>query len=986
MQGMSVYPIAGYLAMAIEAARRRSEKYGTVAANSQFEFREVSVGAALVLTDDVDAETTITLKPYTEGTRGTSDAWDEFRICSWNTKRSWTEHCTGLVRTRTNYKNKKQNSVVNSVEFEEKVFRKKITEVKGAATYKIDTEHLYKVLAEVGAGYGTPFQGLENCFSDPHHSRADLYVRDTKSVMPKNFEAPLTIHPTFLDALLHLVWPILGKGRMELDTLYMPTMIKNLVINGNIPSTPGDHFRAWCIGGSDLVKPEPTKFDLWVTPTNSSEVLINMEGLTMTPINDAGGADDGTRDLCYKLEWKSLAEIESAAAEEAAEAKESNGHANGHTNGHANGHTNGYTNGVNGHHDESKDELLIAQFGKSEVAAERLNEAISKEAIRWSTSISSLSDIDANQKREHVIILHTAAKTLRDLTESDFANIQKTLLNSTNVIWVYRNDTPDSQMIVGLTRSLRSETLAKVATLGLSAEDLKKPAGPVLAAMKALWPADPSAEPCKDFEFKTENGELFVPRVTNDVALNSFVKNETSADATLSSQPFVQPGRRFHLEIGSYGALDTLYFADDEVEPLADDEIEIEVKATGLNFKDIVVTMGQLAQPYIGIECSGIVSSIGKKVTNLKVGERVMALPLGGYSTFARCKGTSATPIPENVSLEVAATVPVVFCTAYYALYELGRLKNGTGEKVLIHAAAGGVGQAAIMLAQMADADIYVTVGSAEKKEFLITQYGIREDHIFYSRDASFGRSLREVTGGVDIVLNSLAGDLLRETWECLAPFGRFIEIGKADITKNTRLDMLPFEYNVSFHSVDLTKIAAYRPWLMKQLLDNVSSLMAHGFIHSIFPLSSYPISEIETAFRALQTGKSMGKIVVIPQEGDHVNAVVAKTGSNILKADATYILIGGTGGLGRSMAKWMSQKGARNIVLVSRSAAVNANVQALMDELAPSGTNITVKACDVSTRKSVDAMLKDMTDMPPIRGVVHGAMVLRVSQAATFS
>jgi NAD(P)-dependent dehydrogenase (short-subunit alcohol dehydrogenase family) len=121
-----------------------------------------------------------------------------------------------------------------------------------------------------------------------------------------------------------------------------------------------------------------------------------------------------------------------------------------------------------------------------------------------------------------------------------------------------------------------------------------------------------------------------------------------------------------------------------------------------------------------------------------------------------------------------------------------------------------------------------------------------------------------------------------------------------------------------------------------------------------------------------------MGKIVVIPQEGDKVNAVVAKTGPGILKADATYILIGGTGGLGRSMAKWMSQKGARNIVLVSRSAAVNANVQALMDELAPSGTNIVVKACDVSTRKSVDAMLKNMSDMPPIRGVVHGAMVLR--------
>jgi NADPH:quinone reductase-like Zn-dependent oxidoreductase len=340
---------------------------------------------------------------------------------------------------------------------------------------------------------------------------------------------------------------------------------------------------------------------------------------------------------------------------------------------------------------------------------------------------------------------------------------------------------------------------------------------------------------------------------------------------TISSQPFQQPGRRFKLQIGNLGALDTLYFADDVVERLADDDIEIEVKATGLNFKDIVVTMGQLAQPYIGIECSGIVSSVGRKVQHLKVGQRVMALPLGGYSTYARCKATSAAPIPENMSFEVGATVPVVFCTAYYALFDLGHLQEG--ERILIHAGAGGVGQAAIMLAQIIGAEIFVTVGSVEKKQFLMTQYGIPEDHILYSRDTSFGRGIRRATNneGVDVVINSLAGDLLRETWECLAPFGRFVEIGKADITKNTRLDMLPFEYNVSFASVDLTKVALHRPKLMKRLLENVTELMAKESVRPILPLTTYRISELETAFRTLQTGKAMGKIVIVPHQDDYV-------------------------------------------------------------------------------------------------------------------
>ncbi len=159
--------------------------------------------------------------------------------------------------------------------------------------------------------------------------------------------------------------------------------------------------------------------------------------------------------------------------------------------------------------------------------------------------------------------------------------------------------------------------------------------------------------------------------------------------------------------------LDAVYFTDDVFEPLADDDIEIELKATSLNFKDIVITMGQLAQPYIGIECNGIVSFVGKNFQYLEVGQRVMAPPLSAYSTYARCKATSATPIPDNMSFEVGATVPVVFCTAYYALFDLDHLQEGG--RILIHAGAGGVGQVAIMLTQMTVAEIFMTVGSAEK-------------------------------------------------------------------------------------------------------------------------------------------------------------------------------------------------------------------------------------------------------------------------------
>ncbi|CAG7924264.1 unnamed protein product [Penicillium olsonii] len=977
MQGMAVYPLAGYLVMAIEAARRRAEQLDLQI--SQFELREVIVGAALVLTDDTDAETTITLRPYTEGTRGSSDVWDEFRVCSWTTKRGWTEHCTGQIRVRSDPK-QQAASIASPFETQLNYTKAQIAKIQAAATNRTEVQHMYQVLSDLGAGYGPIFQPLENCYASPHHSLSDLYVRDTASVMPKNFEPSLTVHPSFLDGLLHLVWPILGQGlgRMDLDTLYMPTMIKRVTVNINVPTKAGEFAKAYCNGSPSLPSPEPTKFDLFATQEGSAEPLIYMEGLIMTPLRDADPRRGDVRKICYKLDWHSLDKVTSPSEADDQEPSEpaqvngtsqTNGDAAAHDKAESNGHEHASVEAT-----KSKRDIIISHFGEPDGIADRLSQALSK-TTSWQPSVNSFSETDFNHK--HLLLLQTGDSSLRNITEDVFDSLKKALLNAQTVLWVYRTDSPDGQMSVGLARTLRSETLAKIATVGIAAEDLGAPEKPIQAAIDALWPSD-GAEPSKDFEFKAKGPELSVQRLVEDRAANSFVHNETN-EVVISTQPFVQPGRRFKLEIGHLGALDSLYFVHDSPPPLGENQIELEVKATGLNFKDIVVTMGQLAQPYIGIECSGIVSSVGSNVTDVKVGQRVMAFPEGSFSTYARCAATSATEIPADMTFEVAATVPVVFSTAYYSLFDLGQLQPG--ERVLIHAGAGGVGQAAIMVAQMIGADIFVTVGSVEKKQFLMTQYGIPEDRIFYSRDASFARGIRRATGeaGVDVVVNSLAGDLLRETWETLAPFGRFIEIGKADITKNTRLDMQPFEYNVTFSSVDMTKVAKFKPQLMKRLLADVSRLLTDGHVHPILPISVYPISDIEKAFRTLQTGKSKGKIVVVPREGDQVQAVAPKTSATLLRSDASYILIGGTGGLGRSMAKWMALKGAKNIVLVSRRAAINDKVQALIDNLAPLGVKIIVKACDVSSQQSVENLInQEMRDLPPVRGVVQGAMVLR--------
>jgi NADPH:quinone reductase-like Zn-dependent oxidoreductase len=310
-------------------------------------------------------------------------------------------------------------------------------------------------------------------------------------------------------------------------------------------------------------------------------------------------------------------------------------------------------------------------------------------------------------------------------------------------------------------------------------------------------------------------------------------------------------------------------------EPLPEDFVEVAPKAFGLNFRDVMIAMGQLNETIMGYECAGVITRVGSKVTHLKVGDRVAAMMRGNYANYIRLLGISVSKIPDDMPWEQATSMPMVFCTAYFSLYDTARLQKG--ETILIHAAAGGVGQAAIMLAQLVGAEIYATVGSKEKAQLLMDTYGIPEDHIFTSRNASFATDVMAATNGkgVDVALNSLSGQLLDATWKCMAMFGRLVEIGKRDIEINTRLNMSGFQGNVSFSAIDLTYMGRFRPAHLTSILEKCMQLASEGKIHAVQPVTVYPISDIERAFRFMQAGKHSGKVVIKPNEGDIVKVCV---------------------------------------------------------------------------------------------------------------
>ncbi|KAJ5247158.1 hypothetical protein N7468_002141 [Penicillium chermesinum] len=576
---------------------------------------------------------------------------------------------------------------------------------------------------------------------------------------------------------------------------------------------------------------------------------------------------------------------------------------------------------------------------------------------------------------------------LSHLTDEKFKAFQNLVRGARGLLWVVRHTKSDekslgSNMAIGLARTVRSETGLQFATLDLgeretvpdseAVEHMINVFGGVFCHKSQLMQGD--------MEFVVRNGLVGVPRLLDNPELNLSVQLETP-DAPPQLQSFKQKDRPLRLTAGPGLVLDELYFTDDASrnDPLPEDHIEIKVCCTGLNFRDVLMAMGQLRGNKLGQECAGVVSKVGAAVSDFSVGDRVTAMSPGCLSTYTRCHSSCAWVIPYDMPFHVAASIPAVFCTAYYSLVELGNLKRD--ESVLIHAAAGGVGQAAIIVSQSIGAHIFATVGSLEKKRFLMENYGLKDEQIFFSRDTSFAKGVRSATGGegVDVALNSLSGDALQATFECVAPFGRFIELGKRDITQNSRLEMAHFNNNVSFASVDLGIVREKRPKLTRRLMREAFHIFVNAKAHSRWPITSLPISEVEKGFRALQSGQVIGKMVVEMTDTAQVKVHPARKEEKLLHGDGTYVVVGGTSGIGLDIASWMPSKGAKHIVLVSRSGASTEVAQKTIQGLLDEGINVQVCRCDVSSEQSVeDSLASLLSQMPPVRGVVYGAMVLR--------
>lgn len=540
---------------------------------------------------------------------------------------------------------------------------------------------------------------------------------------------------------------------------------------------------------------------------------------------------------------------------------------------------------------------------------------------------------------------------------------------------------PEQAILLGLIRTAKSENdQLKVTTLDFDGNSTSTTIARTIARILNSPQLD-------EDELAERDDCIYLPKIEADDLRNRKLRNGPNQEPSLET---FGSGGPLALTIGKVGLLDTLHFEQDEEIAggvPADDEIEIEVKASPVNVRDVAVATGVTDGGKLGDECAGVVLRVGDAVENFSPGDRVIAWRpgQGAHRTIIRNPASLSYKLTGGMPFSDAAAVPVAVTTAHYALSHVARLQ--AGETVLIHCAAGSVGQIAVQIAARAGANVLVTVGTPEKREYLKREYGIRDDKIFSSRDETFVRDVMQATGGkgVDVVLNSLSGTLLHASWACVKAFGRFIEIGRRNTQEGALISMQSLSKNVLFASVDLVTMFESNKSLAERVFQEACQLVHNGEIRPLPSIIEFSYADLLKGFQLAKKGDHIGKVVLVPGKDDIIPIAPTRFKSTALfEAQKTYLLVGGLGGVGRTLSQWMIRKGAKHLAFFSRSGDDQPEARATVVWLQKRGICVSVYRGDVTNLRDVQECITKIG--PSLGGIIHAAMVIQDSALDTMT
>ncbi|AEO60438.1 polyketide synthase [Thermothelomyces thermophilus ATCC 42464] len=964
VQSRMVFPVSGFISMVVEAAAQTACLNETDAA--MFEIKSLRISEHLYLADGQEFELLLNFRPLDTGDR-TGHA---FRISSYEANRNWLEHCTGIVTVKLNSssapasvgaENGRALSRAGTKSFS--TFQNGSTDSGSAQPRASDKGSdigngllkpsqknssqmdMYKRLESRSLSFPASFKSLVGTIMRKSRVRAHCVVRNTRSHMPLEHETPYTIHPAVLDAMLQipLLYPDAKSEVKTSDAACLPSSIRHMIIRSHWTHKSGDSFEV-----SAAPEPKTASFMVELFSAAGAAAAVSMSGLKFKPLECKPQEPPSPRQLCYKTTWEPLnktTEIDEVARRHIAGA--------------------------------DKAIVIVTERGRdTEDPLVTLLIRKLKECTTVPVVACSLGAID-DWNNYFIVLCELRTPILYPIDQARFDQVIALLTEAPGLMWVTRGATrfptsPSASLALGLTRTARSERNAVASTLDLTAFSRLHITRQAELIRNAFGVSVLSGGEAAEMEFAEEAGELIVPRIVPDAELNLDVHRSLGQSAPYH-QAIHQPERQFRLsrQIDASSG-DELYFEDAADVPLEDNEVELLVEASALTQDDITSgTVGDEPSTTIPRSCAGTITRVGRAVGNIRVGDRVCALAEGPFGTHARARRTSVAIIPDTIRSKTAACIPGPLLAAYYALVNTANVRQG--ERVLVQL-SGPAGLAAVAVARHLRASLYALILD-EQQGALARKIGLPPERILDARSIYFRQELEEATQGrgMEVVL-ALSGQGTASAWECLANFGRFVEIRTPGAHERTRPEL---GINATFSSVNMINIAAERPEAMS-ILGVVVHKVATGAITPPTTITKAPISQLHRGIRMVRDGAVESVVALIGDGTEQVRAL-HRVSRSIFRSNGTHLIIGGTGGLGRSMARYMVEHGARNIVLVSRSGGGGDAVDELQRKMQRSGARLVVMKCDVTDEGQVRQLIEAcQRSLPPICGVIHAAMVLR--------
>ncbi|RDA83527.1 hypothetical protein CP532_4154 [Ophiocordyceps camponoti-leonardi (nom. inval.)] len=650
-------------------------------------------------------------------------------------------------------------------------------------------------------------------------------------------------------------------------------------------------------------------------------------------------------------------------------------------------------------------QVVIVSPNKTSPAIEALSSALTshfeKNVNVLKSSRMSLSNTQHVEFSNEVIcvsLLEMEQEFLATMSEADMNRLRRITDNVGGIIWLTGANmlaapAPDLTLSSGLSRALMLEQPAlRFTTLDIGIADMTKP-DIATSTCNSVSSALTSTCTMDDTEFIQLRGLLHVSRFAPALDLNSLFRQRCREDEPVKTATLAEiaPAK---LSIGQVGMTDTMHFQQIAEPPTRPGMgfVDVDLRAISLNAKDVYAMNGRVETraATTALDFGGIVSAVGPDVTHLQPGDRVVGLAPNHFGTTERVPAASVHKLLPGEEFTTVATLLTVYSTALFALRDRARLRSG--ESILIHGGAGAFGLAAIAMAQSMGATVYTTVGSKSKRDYLVEEMGVPAENIFNSRDATFVEGIKAATGhGVDVIVNSLVGDLMHASWSSIAPFGRFVEIGKRELIDAGKLDLQVFLKNTTFTAFDLSEFFyakdAYYRKIFYGLIAEVMTLYRAGEIKPP-PVATFDVADIAQAYRYFTNKDRIGKVAISMENSRSrvPKQTIPAHYKTVFDAAKTYLLVGCLGGLGRSLSRWMMSRGARKFVFLGRSGCDKPTARQLVTRLEDAGASVTVVRGDVSEAKHVREAVAACIADGPIGGVVQAAMGLKEALFTTMT